>query len=162
MNTSDHNAPKGDARFSYRLVIFAFFVTGAVLAFFGSVSLPAALTPRLFLSGMMGAVLLSSASLFGSVLLPVCTLASGAFTETIAVSWFSSWAEGARDYHTLIGSAVLVPTFFLCVFHGMAVSSAVQAAVTCGSPSAKIACQREFFAVIFFAVAGLAAIFYFT
>lgn len=162
MNLSDRNASKGDVSFSYRLIVFAFFVTGAVLAFFGSITLPAALTPRMFLCGMMGAVMLSSASLFGGVLLPACALASGVFSELIAVSWFSSWTEGVKDYRTLLGSAVLVPVFFLCAFHGMAVSGTVQAALTCGSPSAKIACQRELFAVVFFAVTGFAAIFYFT
>lgn len=162
MNMSDRNASKGDVSFSYRLIIFAFFVTGAFLAFFGSVSLPAALTPRLFLCGMLGTVMLSSASLFGGVLLPACALASGAFSEMIAVSWFSCWTEGVKDYRTLLGSVVLIPVFFLCAFHGMAVSGAVQSALTSGSPSAKITCQREIFAVVFFAVAGFAAIFYFT
>ena len=162
MNKSDRSSTKGDVSFSYRLILFAFFVTGAFLAFFGSLTLPAAISPRLFLCGMLGTVMLSSASLFGGVLLPTCALASGVFSELIAVSWFSSWTQGIKDYRTLLGSAVLVPVFFLCAFHGMAVSGAVQSALLSGSPSAKLACQREIFAVVFFALAGFAAIFYFT
>jgi hypothetical protein len=162
MNTAEKCASKNVLAFSDRLIIFAFFLAGAAASYFCSFSFPSALSPRLFLCGMLGLMLLSSASLFGNFLLPICALAAGSFSEQIAGFCVSSWLEGVREYRVIFGSAVLVPVFFLCAVHGMAVSGTVQAVLERGGPSVREVCRREIIILVFFAIVGLAAIFYFT
>lgn len=162
MKYSVGSVPKGGVLFSDRLVVFAFFLAGAALFFFYSDSFLTALSPRAVLCVLMGLVLLSSASLMGSVLLPVCSFACGAYCEQTALAWLESGSNGMREARILYGSAILVPIFFLCAVYGMAISGSVYTLLHCGSPSARRFFRRDLLSLLFFAVLGFAAIFFFT
>ncbi len=153
---------KAESRLSDQLTVFLFFLFGALISFLGPVSIPGSLPPRLLFSGILGAVLLFSASFYGVFLLPCCALASGMIAERYAISWMESFSGALCDLRVLICSAILIPVLFLCTVHGMYVSGSIHAAVSGGSPSARSMLRNEYFAVLFFSVIGFAAIFYFT
>lgn len=162
MNSVKRITPKQEVQSSDRLIIFAFFLAGSVISYFGTVPFPSVLSPRMLLCGILVVVILSASSMFGVQLLPICSMISGFFAEKIAMDWVRAWFDGARSARIPLGSAVLIPVFFLCAVHGMAASGAIQSALSRGSPSARLLQQHEISSVAFFAVIGFAAIFYFT
>lgn len=147
---------------SDRLVITFFFAAGAALAFFGASAFPSIEKPRLFWSALMTAVLLFSISMAGGVLLPLCSLSCGAFVEQGALNWIAEMdQEVSCGFRVPVSGIVLVSVFFLAAVHGLTVSAAIQTAAQRGSPTAREIYRQELPLVFLFALAALAAAFYF-
>ena len=160
MSVAWKRAPQSAIPTTDALLIFAFFVVGSLAAFFASVKLPGQACPRQVYSVLLGGVYLLSVSAWGNTLIPLFSMACGVFTEQkTMLSVFVG--QQTVDWGALLCSAVLVPVFFLCTAHGMAVSSALSAALERGSPTARSVFHRELALVSIFTLAGFACVFYF-
>ena len=162
MNLSLQNRPDAHTYNADRILIFLFFLVGVFASYFGFPNLPDEISPRFLFGGLLGLVLLLSTSCAGFLLLPMCTLVFGAYTERAAMTWCSQ-CQGipVSDLNTVFCSMVLVPVFFLAAIHGLNVSSSMMEAVQKGSPTAREVFRHEMLCLLFLALLGCAAIFYF-
>ena len=147
---------------SDRAVIFAFFVAGAAFARFTAISFPVELPDRLLYGGILTAVALLSLSVLGTYTIPALALLLGALVERSAALWLCGWdLRQVPDLRAVGCAALLVPAFFLTATHGMAASASILASLGRGSPSARATLRQELAVACFFAVLGLAAVFFF-
>ncbi|MBR5094975.1 MAG: hypothetical protein IK095_07765 [Oscillospiraceae bacterium] len=147
---------------SDRTVIFAFYVAGAALAHFTAISLPDLMPLRVLYSGILVLASLLAASVLGTITIPALALFAGAMTEGLASEWVRVWLQGGSPVgRDVLCAAFLVPVFFLTATHGMAASSSILASLGRCSPSTRTAFLQELAIASFFAILGLAIVFYF-
>lgn len=132
-----------------RLFIFAFFVVGVLLAGETATEIwPAGdiLEPGLYLYALsFGALLVLSASVWGTALLPLCSMGFGCITGRYAEGIVRAfWLSGSRDIKGLLVNAVAVPIFFVAAVRGMRSSSMLGAMLDRHSPALRAEYNREY------------------
>ena len=146
-----------------RMVMFAAFACGAMLAALELVSFPVLPPLRILFGAFLAVILFLAASGFGLLFLPVSMLLFGIASERAVLALYHT-TEGMlfREPLRFAMLSLLVPPVFLACLHGFCAASSLRTALFCASPSARARYQSELFATALFALVALAIVFYFT
>lgn len=144
------------------LVVFGFFAWGAVAAAFAPLPLPQLPAERMLLSLLLLSLPLLGSSGFGWLLLPLEMLGFGHYSETAVLCWFPvRGAETLPQLSPLLFRLFVTPVTLLAGVYALCASGALRAAVQRASPSARGEYQQALCLTAFFALLGLAGVFYF-
>ena len=161
MTCPPKQVPKSTITVHDRLVVFTFFACGACASVIGLLSLPVALTPRLFFSVLLSVFLFLSLSPFGWLVLPILFFIFGLFSQQMVLNLYHSYRAAAMfDYHQVSSLFVLVPAVVLGGTHAFGLSNAVYLLFGNIGPSNRISFWDEFHYLILFVLLGFAAVFY--
>lgn len=132
-----------------RMFIFMFFIAGILVGerVLGGYQLDwSSRESTVFVySVIFGAVMVLSVSLWGSALLPVCSMCFGAVTGNYTSAIVQAfWDMGSRDWRGLIINAVVVPAFFVTAVSGMRCSASLGALIDRYSPAIRAEYNREY------------------
>ncbi len=148
-----------------RMFVFIFYIAGLLFGERILAEYPLDWSSResmLFVySVIFGAVLLLSVSLWGSALLPLCSMCFGAVTGDYASSIVRAfWEAGSRDWRGLIINAAAVPVFFVAAVRGMRCSASLGAIIDRHSPAIRAEYNREYITLAVILLTGIVFLYF--
>ena len=143
-----------------RLLLFLFFIAGVLLPGTDmeiSFYLKDSLVPTAYLYTLcFGTILVFSASIWGSVLLPVCMLffghICGGYAEEIVKTFYAGFGLDTRG---LLVNLAVVPLFFLVSVRGMRISAMLGAVLDRSGAGSRVDYNREYIPMAIAVLTGI-------
>ena len=110
----------------------------------------------------MAAVLISSSSLMGFLLIPLCSVFFGAISRLHAEHLIEAYLAGPADTEGFIIFIISVPVFFVVSASGMEASRILLSAMNSGSASSRNAYEREYIPMTLAVISAAAAVCFIT
>ncbi len=141
------------------LLVFLFFLAGALFHTLGLLPVPVFSSPRLFFLLLLASMLLFSTSSFGWLLLPLCLFLFGIVCENSAIQWFQQLpSKSALVFLPVSRDLILFSTFLVVGDCGFKTASHLQILLHRSSPSVRSAYDKYLFRLFVLSLICLALI----